>query len=110
MRPCLKEQLGAASVDTNVRIEIGLTAAAQHASLAAAVAPGTRLGKYEILKRLATGGMAEIFLVHSTSMPGIEKLLVLKRVLPHLAWFRFCGERRMIKSAQRRPAGSSRHA
>jgi len=39
-----KEQLGAASVDTDVRIEIGLTAASQHAALAATVAPGTRLG------------------------------------------------------------------
>jgi Xaa-Pro aminopeptidase len=39
-----KEQLGAAAVDGEVRIEIGLTAAAQHASLAAMVAPGARLG------------------------------------------------------------------
>jgi Xaa-Pro aminopeptidase len=37
-----KEQLGDARVD--VRIEIGLTAAAQHATLAGGVAPGTRLG------------------------------------------------------------------
>jgi Xaa-Pro aminopeptidase len=39
-----KEQLGAASVDTEVRIEIGLTAAAQHGVLAAMVGPGARLG------------------------------------------------------------------
>jgi len=39
-----KEQLGAAGVDTAIRIEIGLTAAAQHASLAALVATGSRLG------------------------------------------------------------------
>jgi len=38
------EQLGAASVDTDVRIEIGLTVAVQHAALAATVASGTRLG------------------------------------------------------------------
>jgi Xaa-Pro aminopeptidase len=37
-----KEQLGGAGVD--VRIEIGLTAAAQHSALAALVAPGARLG------------------------------------------------------------------
>ena len=39
-----KEQLAAASVDAEVRIEIGLTAAAQQAALAAMTAPGSRLG------------------------------------------------------------------
>ena len=39
-----KEQLAAAGVDNEVRIEIGLTAAAQHAALAAMVARGARLG------------------------------------------------------------------
>ena len=39
-----KEQLGAAGVDTDVRIEIGLTAAAQSAALAKMVDPGSRLG------------------------------------------------------------------
>ena len=39
-----KEQLAASGVDAEVRIEIGLTAAAQHAALAAVVTPGSRLG------------------------------------------------------------------
>jgi Xaa-Pro aminopeptidase len=39
-----KEQLAAAGVDAQVRIEIGLTAAAQSAALAKVVEPGTRLG------------------------------------------------------------------
>ncbi|HTK15791.1 MAG TPA: Xaa-Pro peptidase family protein [Acidimicrobiia bacterium] len=39
-----KEQLGAAGVDSAVRIEIGLTAAAQGVALAKMVEPGTRLG------------------------------------------------------------------
>jgi Xaa-Pro aminopeptidase len=39
-----REQVAAAGVDGAVRVEIGLTAAAQSATLAAAVAPGTRLG------------------------------------------------------------------
>src|SRR4051794_129977 len=48
-----REQLEAAGVlavpgaGSGVRIEIGLTGAAQHASLAAAVAPGTRVGLEE---------------------------------------------------------------
>jgi serine/threonine-protein kinase len=45
----------------------------------------TRLGRYELLARLATGGMGEIFLARLEGAAGFEKLLVLKRVLPHLA-------------------------
>lgn len=41
-----------------------------------------RLGKYEILKRLAVGGMAEIFLARSTGIEGFEKYVVVKRILP----------------------------
>jgi serine/threonine protein kinase len=44
-----------------------------------------RLGKYEILRHIATGGMAEIFLARATGIEGFEKLVVIKRILPHLA-------------------------
>jgi serine/threonine protein kinase len=50
-----------------------------------AVADGTRLGKYQLLRRLATGGMAELFLARTTAMAGFEKLVVLKRILPQHA-------------------------
>ncbi len=43
------------------------------------------LGKYEVLARLDSGGMAEIFLARSQALAGFEKLVVLKRILPHLA-------------------------
>lgn len=43
------------------------------------------LGKYEVLARLDSGGMAEIFLARSRALAGFEKLVVLKRILPHLA-------------------------
>jgi serine/threonine protein kinase len=49
------------------------------------VVVGTRLGKYEILKRLATGGMAEIFLARVSGLPGFHKMVVIKRILPQLA-------------------------
>jgi serine/threonine-protein kinase len=43
-------------------------------------------GRYELLARLATGGMAEIFLArHRDASPGDSSVLVIKRVLPHLA-------------------------
>jgi serine/threonine protein kinase len=46
---------------------------------------GTTLGKYEILRRLATGGMAEIYLARIRGTAGFEKLVVLKRILPNVA-------------------------
>ncbi len=44
-----------------------------------------RLGRYELLARLATGGMGEIFLARLEGAAGFEKLYVVKRILPHLA-------------------------
>jgi serine/threonine protein kinase len=55
------------------------------APAAADVVAGSRLGKYEILKRLATGGMAEIFLARVSGLPGFTKMVVIKRILPQLA-------------------------
>ena len=43
------------------------------------------LGKYEVLARLDSGGMAEIFLARARGVAGFEKLFVIKRILPHLA-------------------------
>jgi serine/threonine protein kinase len=42
-------------------------------------------GSYQLLKRLATGGMAQIYLARQSGPEGFEKLLVVKRILPHLA-------------------------
>ncbi len=49
------------------------------------ISVGQSLGKYEILQRLATGGMAEIFLARASGVLGFDKLVVIKRILPHLA-------------------------
>ncbi|RMG16428.1 MAG: serine/threonine protein kinase, partial [Deltaproteobacteria bacterium] len=43
------------------------------------------LGKYELIAHLATGGMAEIWLARQRGMGGFEKLVVIKKILPHLA-------------------------
>src|SRR6266545_3862951 len=42
-------------------------------------------GDYELLARLATGGMAEIFLARRRAALMSDSVLVIKRVLPHLA-------------------------
>ncbi len=44
-----------------------------------------QFGKYTLLKKLATGGMAEIFLARQAGMGGFEKDVVVKRLLPEHA-------------------------
>ncbi len=41
-------------------------------------------GKYQLVLRLATGGMAEIFLARLKAVAGFERFVVIKRILPHL--------------------------
>ena len=41
-----------------------------------------QFGKYTLLRRMAAGGMAEIFLALQRSAGGFEKLIVIKRILP----------------------------
>ncbi len=54
-------------------------------AISGGLAPGTILGKYEILRAFARGGMAELYLARPCSLPGFEKLIAVKRVLPELA-------------------------
>ncbi|MCC6998103.1 MAG: protein kinase [Deltaproteobacteria bacterium] len=58
---------------------------AQAAPMVTTVARGTRLGSYEVLGSLAMGGMAELFLARKQGQGGFEKVVALKRILPHLA-------------------------
>jgi serine/threonine protein kinase len=44
-----------------------------------------RYGKYELLKRLGFGGMAEVFLARLPGVAGFEKTVVIKRILPNRA-------------------------
>ena len=41
------------------------------------------LGKYTLVRKLATGGMAEVVLARSDGPMGFQKKLVVKRILPH---------------------------
>jgi serine/threonine-protein kinase len=44
-----------------------------------------RAGPYHLIGRLATGGMAEVFLARREGLGGFEKLAVVKRILPQYA-------------------------
>jgi len=50
-------------------------------------ASGHRLGRYQLIRRLAVGGMAEIYLARlpGVGIEGFEKLVVIKRILPQHA-------------------------
>lgn len=41
--------------------------------------------KYDLLRRLGRGGMAEVFLAKQKGLEGFQKLVVIKRILPHRA-------------------------
>jgi serine/threonine protein kinase len=43
-----------------------------------------QFGKYVLQRKLAEGGMAELFLAKQEGMEGFEKLVVVKRILPQL--------------------------
>lgn len=49
------------------------------------LAPGDRLGRYRVIRPLASGGMAELHLAQQRGAAGFEKVVVLKRVRAHLA-------------------------
>lgn len=48
-------------------------------------------GKYELIEKIGSGGMAEVYLSKSRGAEGIEKILVLKRILPE-----FTANRRFV--------------
>jgi Tfp pilus assembly protein PilF/tRNA A-37 threonylcarbamoyl transferase component Bud32 len=43
-----------------------------------------RFGKYLVLDKIAVGGMAELYQAKITSVEGFEKLVAIKKILPHL--------------------------
>ncbi|TAM50780.1 MAG: TonB family protein, partial [Acidobacteria bacterium] len=53
----------------------------------AAVAPlpgGTPFGQYELIEPIATGGMAEVYRARMRGVEGFQKIVAIKRILPHL--------------------------
>jgi serine/threonine protein kinase len=46
---------------------------------------GTPFGKYQLLERIAAGGMAEIYKARYVAVAGVTKSVVVKKILPHYA-------------------------
>jgi len=46
---------------------------------------GIRFGQYVLLRRIARGGMAEVFLAQQKGLEGFDRRVAVKRILPHLA-------------------------
>jgi serine/threonine protein kinase/Tfp pilus assembly protein PilF len=53
----------------------------------------TQFGKYQLLDKIAVGGMAELFRAKLTGVQGFEKLIAIKKILPNLS-----GEDNLITS------------
>jgi len=51
-------------------------------SKTSSTSPPQKLGRYDVIRRLGAGGMAEVYLARSRGAEGTQKLVVLKRVLP----------------------------
>jgi serine/threonine-protein kinase len=49
------------------------------------LAPRGRIGRYELVTPLGTGGMAQVLVARTRGPEGLGKLVALKRILPHLA-------------------------
>jgi eukaryotic-like serine/threonine-protein kinase len=47
--------------------------------------PRARIGKYELLHPLGTGGMAQVMVARTVAPGGVSRLVALKRILPKLA-------------------------
>ena len=47
--------------------------------------PSTKLGAYELLERIAVGGMAEVYRGRAVGEGGFEKLVAIKRIVPQMA-------------------------
>ena len=60
-------------------------AATEAAFSSANLGPGAMIGRWEILKRLGSGGMADVYLARARGEAGFEKQVAVKVMHPHLA-------------------------
>ena len=49
------------------------------------IGPGAMIGRWEVIRPLGSGGMADVYLAHTKGEAGFEKLVAIKVMHPHLA-------------------------
>jgi TonB family protein len=51
------------------------------------VAPGAkdRFGQFQLIEKIATGGMAEVYKARMSGVDGFQKIVAIKKILPHMA-------------------------
>jgi TonB family protein len=58
-------------------------------SIPSSAFPGSRdpdkFGQYQILERIGSGGMAELYKARRSGVEGFQKIVAIKKILPHLA-------------------------
>jgi serine/threonine-protein kinase len=79
--PDARTQLGAAQPATAT----GGGPPAIPSSSTAHAMPGQMIGRWEVVRRLGSGGMADVYLARARGEAGFEKLVALKVMHPHLA-------------------------
>ncbi|HEY6065072.1 MAG TPA: protein kinase, partial [Thermoanaerobaculia bacterium] len=69
------------------RLSDSTPTASRRAEPREAVAPSgpDRFGQYELLERIASGGMAELFRARRSGVEGFQKIVAIKKILPHIA-------------------------
>ncbi len=87
-----KAAAGARNPATNLAMAAGtpVTVLSGDPGASQSIAPnslgtGAVLGRWEIVRRIGSGGMADVFLAQSKGEAGFEKLVALKVMHPHLA-------------------------
>src|SRR5258705_11936579 len=75
--------------------------------VAASSEVGTCFGKYFLMKKLAAGGMGEVFIRKQQGPAGLQEVLVVKKILPHLTESKefieaFLGEARLAAQMNHR--------
>lgn len=89
--PAPVAQIGLGSAQTQAS-QLGATATATPAPNDAGssmvttnLAPGSMVGRWEIIKRIGSGGMADVYLARARGEAGFEKMVAVKVMHPHLA-------------------------
>ncbi len=49
------------------------------------IGPGAQIGRWQVIRRLGSGGMADVYLCHAKGEAGFEKVVALKLMHQHLA-------------------------